>query len=58
MNIKTRHSGSVVTPLEGYKLVVTIVDESIAITAKRKLKKDIGIKAPPIINYSDNKKGR
>ena len=51
MNVKTRNSGGVVSPLAGYKLVVTIDGASVRISAKRKLKGELKEVIPPIIEY-------
>jgi len=51
MSISTRNANGVITPLSGYKLVITVVGESIRVSARRKLKKEMPTVVSPIIEY-------
>jgi len=53
MSISTKSVGGVVTPLAGYKLVITIMGESIRVSAKRKLKKEMNEIVSPIIEHRE-----
>jgi len=49
MSINTRSVGGIVAPLNGYKLVITIMGESIRVSSKRKLKKEMNEIIQPVI---------
>jgi len=53
MSINTRSVGGIVAPLVGYKLVITIMGESIRVSAKRKLKKEMTEIVTPVIEHRE-----
>jgi len=55
MSINTRSVGGFITPLAGYKLVITIMGESFRVSAKRKLKKEMNVTVHPIIEHREDR---